>query len=279
MISGNKNLQPKKREWKKILFFTEWPLLCQILLLVNFLAATGIFIYQMIVPDSANTNAIGSLSKTNTEYMIICLSYGANIINAACLILAAIRKISNYYWGIIACVLLGTIAYFASNTGSWITYWAIQVPMQIIGIVMWRKNSSNKDTVEPANLKWYWYIIGSLILLTAIGLFAWLESYHGFSKIWYPPDTWKPNQWSQYITDSAVLMLDIAAVILMIRRYKEQWILWALLDITGIVLWSITLNPILIVMFTMALISCVYGIWDWWIKPALKLKKKSVCTG
>ena len=55
--------------------------------------------------------------------------------------------------------------------------------------------------------------------------------------------------------------LDPAGQLLMILRYREQWILWIALNILSIVLWAE--NPSMYLMFGAYLLNSVYGFYNW----------------
>ena len=56
-------------------------------------------------------------------------------------------------------------------------------------------------------------------------------------------------------------MITVAAQLLMILRYREQWILWIGLNILSIVLWAE--NPSMYLMYGAYLLNSVYGFYNW----------------
>ena len=56
-------------------------------------------------------------------------------------------------------------------------------------------------------------------------------------------------------------MITVAGQLLMILRYREQWILWIALNILSIVLWAE--NPSMYLMFGAYLLNSVYGFYNW----------------
>ena len=70
-----------------------------------------------------------------------------------------------------------------------------------------------------------------------------------------------------YLLDVITTALSINAQILMIYRYKEQWILWIIIDILQIILYSI--NNIIInivIMWFVFLCNAFYGLFIWYKK-------------
>jgi nicotinamide mononucleotide transporter len=78
--------------------------------------------------------------------------------------------------------------------------------------------------------------------------------------------------------DATSTVLSIVATFLMMWRYKEQWILYIVLNIVTIVMWAIRMangstdGAIMILMWTAFLVNAVYGYMIWRkgsVKPAV----------
>ena len=69
--------------------------------------------------------------------------------------------------------------------------------------------------------------------------------------------------------DGVTTVLVVAAQLLMILRYSEQWILWIIINILSIWLWAET--PAMYLMYGAYLLNSVYGYYNW-----TKLAKKTV---
>jgi len=68
--------------------------------------------------------------------------------------------------------------------------------------------------------------------------------------------------------DSTSTVLSIIAMILMVRLYMEQWILWIIVDVVSIIMWVVVLmkggNDIaILIMWTAYLVNAVYGLVNW----------------
>jgi nicotinamide mononucleotide transporter len=64
--------------------------------------------------------------------------------------------------------------------------------------------------------------------------------------------------------------LGTAGMILMVMVFKEQWIIWIILDITMIVLFSVNTQPQMIALAVTSLINSIYGVWNWRHETKLK---------
>jgi nicotinamide mononucleotide transporter len=259
----DQQLKPKKKWWQYIYIIYDWTIFEQILFLVNFVLSISFFIYGFVEWNTISDD------KTNA-YIINSVSLVANITNIFSIILGAKKKISTFFWGVVACSTLGVTAFLQRATGSWILYWVVQIPLQIVGIFNWRKNSANKIDITPKSMKWWIFLLLGVGLALFVGLFAWLDSLPQFQKIWYPDDYKDLHNWAVYIADAGILVLGVVAMTMMTLRYREQWILWLLLDVCCIILWAINYNIQLLIMSIAALINAIYGLIVWYLQGRKK---------
>ena len=68
---------------------------------------------------------------------------------------------------------------------------------------------------------------------------------------------------SQPYTDAATNIFAIFAQLLMIKRYKEQWIWWLLIDVLCIKMWFVAGNWSMVAMYIAWTINCIYGWYNW----------------
>lgn len=130
----------------------------------------------------------------------------------------------------------------------------------IWGIFVWKKNeATNEDGTEDVIAKkftpmqWYLSIIGTIIATMAMG--CWLNNIGS----------------AQAYTDAATNVMAIFAQILMVRRYREQWIWWLIIDIFCIKLWLVAGNWSMVAMYIAWTANCIYG-WVNWSKLNKKQK-------
>lgn len=76
---------------------------------------------------------------------------------------------------------------------------------------------------------------------------------------------------NQAYTDAATNVLAIFAQLLMIWRYREQWIWWIVIDVLCIKMWFVAGNWSMVAMYIAWTINCVYG-WINWTKNEKKGK-------
>ena len=124
----------------------------------------------------------------------------------------------------------------------------------IWGIFVWKKNESkNEDGTEDVlakvftPLQWVLSIVGTVIATIAMGY--WLDNIGS----------------AQAYTDAATNVMAIFAQLLMVRRYREQWAWWLLIDLFCIKLWWFAGNWSMVAMYIAWTVNCIYG-WVNWTK-------------
>lgn len=122
----------------------------------------------------------------------------------------------------------------------------------IWGIFVWKKNEiKNEDGTEDIMAKkfttaqWIVSIIGTVVATIIMGYM--LNSIGS----------------AQAYTDAATNVMAIFAQILMVRRYREQWIWWLAIDIFCIKMWFVAGNWSMVAMYIAWTANCIYGWCNW----------------
>lgn len=122
----------------------------------------------------------------------------------------------------------------------------------IWGIFVWKKNEvKNDDGTEDVMAKvftpvqWVLSIVGTIIATIAMGY--WLTSIGS----------------AQAYTDAATNVMAIFAQLLMVRRYREQWAWWLVIDIFCIKLWWVAGNWSMVAMYIFWTANTIYGWVNW----------------
>lgn len=122
----------------------------------------------------------------------------------------------------------------------------------IWGIFVWYKNSvKNEDGTEDVAAKKFtpvqWVISIVATIALTIGMGFWLDSIGS----------------AQAYTDAATNVMAIFAQILMVRRYREQWIWWLVIDLLCIKMWFVAGNWSMVAMYIAWTANCIYGWYNW----------------
>ena len=172
----------------------------------------------------------------------------AGMTGTICVLLVAKGKISNYFFGFIqtgVTMVLGFQAFLIGETMENVFYFV----SQFLGIKEW-KNNLNEDTHIVKTRK---FTIGQWML--TIWSVAALTALLGY--------TFKYFNGTQPFIDAFTLILALVAQILMVYRFREQWLLWAVLNIVSIYQWIALNNMSLVAMYLAFLINTIYGYVNW----------------
>ena len=179
------------------------------------------------------------------------LSIIAGIAGVISVVLCAKGKTVFYFIGFVQTISYLFLAWEARFYGEVLENIFYFVTM-IWGIFVWKKNSVQNDdgTEDVASKKftgkqWIMSVIATIIATVAMGY--WLDSIGS----------------AQAYTDAATNILAIFAQILMVRRYREQWLWWLIIDLLCIKLWWVAGNWTMVAMYVAWTINCIYGWVNW----------------
>ena len=187
------------------------------------------------------------------------LSIIAGISGVISVVLCAKGKISFYFIGFVQTFTYLALAWQNKFYGEVIENIFYLVTM-VWGIFIWKKNSTvddngsaHVDALKFTPLQWILSVIISVICTIAMGY--WLTTIGS----------------NQAYTDAATNVLAIFAQFLMIKRYREQWLWWLVIDLICIKLWFVAGNWSMVAMYVAWTINCIYGWINW-----SKLEKEKV---
>lgn len=177
----------------------------------------------------------------------------AGMTGVTCVFLVNMKKISNFSWGVVNCILYGYIAYNASYYGDTMLNWLFYLPAQFIGAYMWAglldKCDIKVKRVESFNTL-IRLIVGavSLVLLYAIAL----QKLGG----------------NLSVVDATTTVLSVLATFFMVKGYREQWVCWITVNLLSIYMWlqvyfTTGEGAGVIVMWVMFLMNSIYGAYTW----------------
>ena len=126
------------------------------------------------------------------------------------------------------------------------------------GIFVWKKNmSKSEDGIQTVEAKKFtplmWILSAAATILATIGV-GYILTLIGSEQAY---------------TDAATNVMAVFAQLLMVRRYREQWIWWIMIDLFCIKLWFVAGNWSMVAMYIAWTINCIYG-WINWSKESNK---------
>jgi nicotinamide mononucleotide transporter len=219
------------KNWTLKHFWTGYNTFEKLFLLLGVLLQIGVF---MIMPDTP-------------------LNIIAGLAGVVSVVMCAKGRTMFYFVGFIQTVTYLVLAWQNRFYGEVLENLFYFVTM-IWGIFVWKKNEvKNEDGTEDVLAKvftakqWFWSILGTVIATVAMGY--WLD---GIGS-------------AQAYTDAATNVMAIFAQLLMVWRYREQWVWWLVIDVFCIKMWLVAGNWSMVAMYIFWTANTIYG-WANWSK-------------
>ena len=143
---------------------------------------------------------------------------------AACVVCTGKGKLSAYIFGTVNVVLYAIIAFQAKYYGEVMLNALYYFPMEFYGFYVWNKHM-NAETHEVEKKRMN--ARGRMILLLAAA--AGTAGY-GFVL--------KAMGGALPFVDSLSTVASVAAMIISVKMYMEQWIIWIVVDVVTVVMWA-----------------------------------------
>ena len=173
----------------------------------------------------------------------------SGIAGILCVVLVSKGKISNYFFGLIFAYTYFYVSWGSNFLGEMNTALYVYIPSQFIGYFMWKQNMQNDNGSESVVAKALtpkgWAI---LLVSVAIGTLCFVQAL-------------KAAGGSSTTLDGLTTIITVAAQLLMILRYREQWLLWIVLNVLSILLWQG--QPAMYLMYSAYLLNSLYGYYNW----------------
>lgn len=178
------------------------------------------------------------------------LAMVSGIAGIICVVLVSKGKVSNYFFGLIFAYTYFYVAWGSNFIGEMNSVLYIYLPSQFIGYFTWKANMQTDANGGEAVIAKSLSAKGWAILLVALAVctFLFIEAL-------------KMAGGSSTGLDGITTVTTFAAQLLMILRYREQWVLWIVLNVFSIALWANT--PAMYLMYGAYLLNSLYGLYNW----------------
>lgn len=224
IISGGKMFTLKDLQQE---FFGGWTKFEAFWLLLFLALQIGTYIYQ---PDSL-------------------LAMISGIAGILCVVFVGKGKISNYLFGLIFAYTYFYVSWDNKFYGEMTTTLYVYIPAQFIGYFLWKANMKQDGQGESViakalDLKGWFLMVSGIIIFSALFI-AFLKTTDGNSVT----------------LDGVTTVMVVAAQVLMLLRYREQWLLWIVINVLSIILWAETAP--MYIMYAAYLLNSLYGYYNW----------------
>lgn len=208
----------------------------------------SLFEWGMIIAVIGFTVYFSLIDKESTIWYLLIDGMAA-ICGIFCVVLCAKGKKSQYIWGLFNVIGYIIIAFINKYYGEVMLNALYYLPSQFIGYYLWNRHE-NKETfdVEGKKLnfkKTILLLLGTTILIILYKLV--LDLLGG----------------NNTILDSASTIISIVANSLMLFRYREQWLLWIIIDMITVIMWLLVKDFVMVTMWFVYLVNAFYGYINW----------------
>lgn len=182
------------------------------------------------------------------------LSFISGCAGVVSVVLCSQKRMSFYIWGFIQLGTFLVICYLENLYGKIFENVFYLVTM-ILGFVIWRNNEVIDDYDEYSDKRVMTRKLSKVNIIYLI--IATLSIILIFYKVLIYLNG------SQPLLDSISTVLAVIAQLLMVLRYRENWIFWFIVDLICIVLFIRAENWCMVVQYIFWTINCIYGYIKW----------------
>jgi nicotinamide mononucleotide transporter len=198
------------------------------------------------------------LSMVLLQVIVYCLvpdtpiGMVCGIAGVICVVLTAKGKISSYLFNFIQMITYMIICWNAAlylEFGEQVFYFVAC----IFGVFLWKKNmKKNDDGTEQVIAKKFkpWHWVATVVVTAASTL---VLGYFGDNIL---------GSTLSYL-DAFTVALAVIAQLLMVWRYREQWAIWVVIDISSLIMFILLSNWSMVVMYIAWTLNAVYGWYNW----------------
>ncbi len=176
------------------------------------------------------------------------LSFVSGLAGACSVVLCSQRKVIFYFFGF-AQVITYSILVLQQQLFAQFLVQLFYLITMIVGVIVWLSNyNSDEDKVETRQLSpMGWAITAVAFVLGTAG---------GYLILRNTSDT-------QPFMDALSTVPAFIAQILMITRFKEQWIYWLIVDAITLVVWLNAQDWCMVALYAFWIVTCFYGFIKW----------------
>jgi len=168
------------------------------------------------------------------------ISVVACITNLFCIIFLSQKKVLNFYFGIVAVILLSCVSLLTKNYGFALLN-VYYIVMNIAGIFIWKKQSDDGQILKPRKMKWFTFFLILGLALIPIAALSYIFSIPAIETFFSgKPETNKNFlYWLLRVFDAGSLVICVIAMVYVSMGYKQQWEMWLIANAFSITLWLI----------------------------------------
>lgn len=206
---------------------------------------------------------------TDTGLWLLIISAFGSLMGILATVLSASGNILTFLFGLLDVSIYGVMCYVNytnghSGLGNAILHFLYFVPMQFVGFFQWKKRGAGaKEKVKARRLtsrQW--------LLLTLVFVAGSVAAYFAIAA--FDKSAAETFLKTAVVLDVLPLMCNIIGQFLMSAACMEQWIFWIGVNITSIIMWSVSMKgasgsyaAIYIIKYSFYLLNSINGLRIW----------------
>ena len=149
---------------------------------------------------------------------------------------------SSFFWGILSAIVYGSFAFAFGYVGDAQLFLFIFLPAQFVGIYLWSKQLDHQSTTRVKSLTWSGWC--AMIVFSCMWIVFFYYEIPLFSK--YLTKTYLfEERFIPHFLDAMTNGLSVMGEFLLIACYWEQYVLWTLVNLMLILMYSGKTNFVL----------------------------------
>ena len=215
------------------------------------------------------------------ERLLLLAAAIASLCGITSTVLSANARIANFFFGILNVAVYGAVCFIKGNYGNAAINLLYFLPMQFVGLASWRRRGDGKKRIRARRLTprqrtlfLALFLLGSVITYLVL---AWIKAEAGLSfreALLGSDGALRVLRWV-IVVDALATVCNLIGQYLLSTAYMEQWFFWIVVNISSVVMWSLTaagdaeagrnasLSVIYIVKYAFYLVNALNGLRIW----------------
>lgn len=214
--------------------------------------------------------------EPDTRLAFLLLASFGTLMGFSSALLSARGIIWTFFFGILDVLAVAVVSFDNAAWGNFALHILYLFPMQIVGITQWKKRGARgtERAVRARRLSW-----GQRAMIGLAALACFAAAFFILLRVQEAtvPYGGEVNR-TMVFFDAAVLTFNIIGQILMSLAYMEQWIIWNVVNLSNIGLWSAAMvsspesgyTVVMLIKYIFYLVNSINGLRIW-----LRLSRKS----
>ena len=191
------------------------------------------------------------LTDTTHPHWYLVVNYICSIMGISCIFLCAHASWPKWIFGMINTIVYSIILFHNHIYGTFALELLYYLPAGVVGLIMWTKHLDKKDKDKCRTRVMSWKL-RALMLLIVVSSTLLLR--HCLIMI----------GGESPLLDALTVSIGMIATFYEIKRFADQYFLWLITDVVGILMWIQQVDTIMVTKKSIYLIMSLIGLYNWY---------------